>query len=127
MTTKVKVNDVAECKACGAKCCRYVAIQIEEPQSKREYSDVRWYLCHKNTWVFIDHDDSWFVQFNSPCEFLKSDSMCAIYGSRPEICSRHDPSDCEAIDGECQKFMLKTVEDLDMYLKLKGKHFSWKR
>lgn len=127
MTTKAKSTQIAECQACGAKCCQYVAIQIDEPESKSDYNDIRWYLCHKNVWVFIDHDDSWFVQFNTPCEFLAKNNTCSIYEVRPDICMHHDPSDCEALDGaESQKFMLKTVEDLDMYLKLKGKRYSWK-
>ena len=128
MTTKTKSGQLAECQACGAKCCQYVAIEIDEPESKNDYNDIRWYLCHKNVWVFIDHDDSWYVQFNTPCEFLKKDYTCGIYDVRPYICRQHDPSDCEALDDvECQKFMLKSVEDLDMYLKLKGKNYSWKR
>lgn len=130
MTTKTKSrsNQVEECMECGARCCQYVALQIDDPESKSDFSDIRWYLCHKDVWVFIDHDDSWYVQFNTRCEFLKQDNTCGIYEKRPEICDKHDPSDCEVIDdAECQKFMLKTIEDLDMYLKLKGKKLSWKR
>jgi len=128
MATRTRPANLKECQECGAKCCKYVAIQIDEPETTRDYHNIRWYLCHKNVWVFVDHDDSWFVQFNTPCEHLEPDGKCAIYDSRPAICREHDPGECEAVDpSECQKFMLKTIEDLDMYLKLKGKRIRWKR
>ena len=128
MAVKTKLTHVKECQTCGAKCCRYVAIEIDQPDTARDFHDIRWYLCHKDVWVFVDHDDSWYVQFNTPCEFLEKNSTCGIYDSRPAICRAHDPRDCEDTgDNECQKFMLKTVEDLDMYLKLSGRKIRWKR
>ena len=127
MAVRAKRTDVKECRACGAKCCKYLAIEIDEPETAHDFQNIRWYLCHRDVWVFIDHDDSWFIQFNTPCEFLQKDMTCRIYESRPLICRAHDPADCEAIDElECQKFMLKSVEDLDMYLKLRGRKFRWK-
>jgi Fe-S-cluster containining protein len=128
MPTKTKPVNVQECKHCGAKCCKYVAIEIDAPDNTKDFHDIRWYLCHKDVWVFIDHDDAWYVQFNAQCEFLQKDSTCGIYDTRPKICENHDPSDCEDLDeSDAQQFMLKSIEDLDMYLKLKGRKIRWKR
>lgn len=128
MAVRTKAADIKECQACGAKCCKYVAIEIDEPETPQDFQNIRWYLCHKDIWVFIDHDDSWFLQFNTRCEFLGKKDVCEIYDSRPSICRTHDPADCEDNDEDgCQKFMLRTIEDLDSYLKLRGRKIRWKR
>ena len=45
------------CHNCPAMCCRYVASEIDAPTSKREYDNIRWYLMHRDVYVFIGHDD----------------------------------------------------------------------
>ncbi len=128
MAVRTKAVDVKECQICGAKCCKYVALEIDEPEDTEDFHNIRWYLCHKDVCVFIDHDDTWYVQFNTPCEFLQKNSTCGIYDYRPAICRAHDPADCEGTDdSRCEKFMLRSIDDLDMYLKLKGKRIRWKR
>jgi Fe-S-cluster containining protein len=128
MALRTKPADVKACRACGAKCCRYVAVEIDEPETKEDFQDIRWYLCHRDVWVFIDHDDTWYLQFNASCEFLGKNSACEIYDSRPTICRSHDPADCEDNDEDgCQKFMLKTIDDLDSYLKLRGRRMRWRK
>ena len=54
------------CMECGAECCRYIATEIDEPTCKRDYDNVRWYLLHKDVYVFVDHDDCWYVEFETP-------------------------------------------------------------
>src|SRR5687767_11452053 len=41
------------CEGCD-HCCRYVSIQIDRPRSKHDFSNIRWYLLHKNISVMID-------------------------------------------------------------------------
>ena len=85
------------CTTCPAMCCRYIATQIDEPTRKREYDHIRWYLMHRDVHVFIDHDEEWYLEFETPCENLGPDNRCLIYEDRPRICSDHGDSDviCE--------------------------------
>jgi Fe-S-cluster containining protein len=90
----------APCNLCGGKCCEYIAIEIDKPKNKKDYDVIRWYLSHKNVNVFIDHDNKWYVEFRTPCEFQKPNKKCGIYANRPDICRRHGVShgDCEYYD-----------------------------
>lgn len=83
------------CEACGARCCRYVATQIDTPTSKREYDYLRWYLLHHHVNVFIDHEGDWYIEFETPCEQLGTDNRCMGYESRPHICRRHGTGDVD--------------------------------
>ena len=99
------------CDACGARCCRYVATQIDRPTTKREYDFVRWYLKHRHVNVFIDHQGGWYIEFETPCEHLGADSRCTCYETRPHICRGHGTgeSDCE-FHGETEPYRLRFTE-----------------
>ncbi|RMF80705.1 MAG: YkgJ family cysteine cluster protein, partial [Planctomycetota bacterium] len=32
------------CEHCTGFCCRYIALPIEEPETRQDYDDIRWYL-----------------------------------------------------------------------------------
>ena len=74
------------CVECEAQCCRYVAVEIDTPKTKKELDDVRWYLLHENIYVFVDHDDAWHIEFRTRCRALGDDHLCHEYADRPQIC-----------------------------------------
>ena len=62
MTTKTKKakkkSKVTQmCQKCDGKCCRYFALPIETPEDWDDYDDIRWYLCHEHTTVFVEDGD----------------------------------------------------------------------
>ena len=71
------MNKRNPCYGCD-KCCRYVALEIDTPEDREDIDQIRWFLVHKNVWIFIDHDDSWNIQFNTPCENLDEEGNCSI-------------------------------------------------
>ncbi|NQT50487.1 YkgJ family cysteine cluster protein [bacterium] len=82
------------CGTCDGKCCRYFALEIDKPTSKRDFEDIRWYLAHENTRVFVE-DGEWHLEVQNVCRHLDGDSRCRIYDDRPAICRDHKMSDCE--------------------------------
>jgi len=105
-----------DCTACGAKCCRYVVVEIDKPRAKIDCEEIRWFLAHENVLVYIDGDDrTWNVQFDTPCRHLDANNRCTIYGRRFEICRDHDPETCEVSDGEQTDTVFRTTEDFDRW------------
>ena len=45
------------CEHCAAACCRYLALPIDKPTTKRDYDDIRWYLMHEGVSVFVEESD----------------------------------------------------------------------
>lgn len=116
------------CTSCGAQCCRYVAVEIPRPSSKRDYDTVRWYLLHRNIQVFVDHDGEWFVEFVTPCEALLPDHRCGTYESRPQVCRDHGwpIGSCEHFASPC-RHLFQSVGEFEQYLDGKRIDWRWKR
>lgn len=116
------------CEACGAQCCRYVGVGIDRPRTKREFDTIRWYLLHENIHVYIDHENDWYIEFQTECENLLPDGACREYADRPQICRDHGwPA------GSCEYFadphrrLFRTVADFETYLGERGIDWRWKR
>ena len=103
------------CDGCDL-CCRHVALEIDEPEDKEDFDQIRWFLAHNDVWVFLDHDDSWNVQFNTPCEKL-NDELCSIYEKRPILCRKYSTENCEKYgEGDSHTKLWKTIEEFDEWL-----------
>ncbi len=82
------------CDQCVALCCRYFAFEIEKPESKRDFEDLRWYLYHEDNIVFVE-DARWYIQINRPCKALLPDNRCGVYENRPAICREYTTKNCD--------------------------------
>ncbi len=108
------------CDNCGGRCCRYIAFPIDNPETRKDYDDIRWYLCHKGITVFVE-DKQWYVSISSDCRHLCSDTnKCEIYEKRPQICREFDPTGCEYRSDE-YGYDLHFTDDEQMqeYIKIK--------
>ncbi|HIE10921.1 MAG TPA: YkgJ family cysteine cluster protein [Kiritimatiellae bacterium] len=120
MGSKVKKGrgsqrDHPPCRDCDARCCRYLAIEIDRPRTAADYDDIRWYLLHRQVAVFIDHDGIWHLEFRSRCEALGPDNRCTIYGCRPRICRKHGEENLCEFHASPYAVYMRTVEDLERY------------
>ena len=116
-------SEIVDCDACNADCCKYVATEIDAPTDKNDYDNIRWYLMHKNVNVFIDHDDNWYLEFETVCVHLGDDNRCKIYKKRPAICAMHGVGDgvCEFFGDELPyKICFKNEMDFEKYMKNKN-------
>lgn len=104
------------CDGCGAKCCRYVAIEIDTPETKEDFENIKWYVCHKNINVYFDCDDVWHIEFLTPCEFIGDDNLCTIYEKRPQICRDYSVETC-LHHNDYEEHTFTCVEDVEDYMK----------
>ena len=102
------------CQNCGAKCCRYLSLEIDKPKSKRSIENIRWFVSHRDVWVY-KHKGAWHLAFDTPCGHLDESNRCTIYEKRPAVCRDHDPTSCEDSATLRHDVELRTIEEVDEY------------
>lgn len=127
---KKKNGKELDCVECGAKCCRYLATEIDKPSSKTEYDHIRWYLLHRDVSVFIDHNGDWFLEFKTDCLALRDDLLCGNYGDRPRICRKHGEGHdtCEHHSDHAPHVVdFSTTAQFEKYLDDRKVKWRWKK
>jgi len=102
------------CKQCNGLCCKYFAMEIDKPTTKNDFENIRWYISHQKTTVFIQNR-KWYLNVKNRCKHLDGDNRCKIYENRPTICRRLDPKHCEYHDQNTVR-EIKTLKQLERYL-----------
>ena len=103
------------CDQCSALCCRYFALEIDEPETRSQFDDVRWYLVHENVVVFVEKK-KWYLGVMTRCKHLQPDNRCGIYERRPRICRSYSTDNCEYHGGDYGYDKLFTsAEQLEKY------------
>jgi Fe-S-cluster containining protein len=110
----------SQCDKCTGLCCRYFALPIETPETKADYADIRWYLCHEGISVFVEKGD-WYLSVKNACRHLSPrDHTCGIYERRPKICRKYKHSDCDFVQGEYDYELHFTSDrEMDEYIRIK--------
>ena len=107
---------LATCQRCGGKCCSYVALEIDEPTTRADFENIRWYCAHKDVWVFKE-DGDWYVVFDSPCVELAEDFSCRIHDERPQVCRDHPFGECDYFLRGRFDLELRTREEVEAYIR----------
>ncbi len=76
------------CDHCTAKCCRYFALPIDEPNELEDFEYIRWFLLHDSAAVFTE-DGTWYLLVHTKCKHLQDDNRCGIYTTRPQVCREY--------------------------------------
>jgi Fe-S-cluster containining protein len=105
------------CEECDAVCCKYFALEIDKPTTRNDFENIRWYISHQKTSVFIQ-DGKWYLNVKNRCKYLDANNRCKIYERRPAICRRLDPDRCEYHDRNAVR-EIKTPKQLERYLEEK--------
>jgi Fe-S-cluster containining protein len=114
-----KVEDCNPCKGCPALCCKFVAVELEEPEDEEDWDEIKWMLCHENITVYKDNDEDWVAEFETRCKMLDENDHCKIYDKRPQLCRDHDPESCVRHgDGDVYIILFEKPEDVDEYREL---------
>jgi len=87
------------CEHCTGHCCRHIALPIDEPENKRDFDDIRWYLVHEGVSVFVE-DGEWYVNIETRCRHLQEDFRCGIYETRPKVCREYSADNCDYHSGD---------------------------
>ncbi len=125
-----KTPSIDTCAACGARCCRHIALAIDTPACKRDYDNIRWFLMHKGVSVFVDHEGDWVLQFVTDCRYLDHGHACTRYKERPRVCRDYPGPDgnCEHLGAhEPHRRLFTCVEQFERYLTRKGVDWRWAR
>jgi len=109
----------ADCRKCGAKCCKYYALEIDEPDTRKEFDDIRWYVAHEKTSVFVE-DGKWYLHVFARCNYLDKDNRCRIYEKRPRICRKYNMTECE-FEGWEPELLFRKPEEVEAYF---AEHFG---
>ncbi|MFH1877245.1 MAG: YkgJ family cysteine cluster protein [Candidatus Omnitrophota bacterium] len=115
---------MSPCVKCRAKCCRYFALEIDTPRSKRDFENVRWFLAHNGVKIYVE-SRKWHLEVKSECRFLTEDHRCGIYEKRPLICREYEIESCEySLGGHSPSLIFHNIDELDKYL---AKRFKKKK
>ena len=90
-----------DCRKCNGMCCRYFGVPIETPENAADFDDIRWYMLHKGTEVYVE-DGDWYLNVQNVCRYLGPDNSCGIYETRPKICRGYSTDNCEITSDEYQ-------------------------
>jgi hypothetical protein len=82
------------CSGCQ-RCCTYVAVEVDAPDTPWMYDQYVWLLYHKNIWMYVEKGNKWYVQFETVCEKLGSRGECRVHGMHPVLCKEYDARNCE--------------------------------
>ena len=102
------------CEYCTAKCCRYFALPVENPETFAEWEYIRWFLLHDRATLFWD-EDNWYLLVHTTCKHLQPDNRCGIYETRPQICRDYTTEACEYEDDWVYDKYLETPEQVWEY------------
>ena len=102
------------CDHCTAKCCKYFALPIDEPKTRRDFDFIRWYLLHEWATVFTE-DESWYLLVHTQCKHLQPNNLCGIYDTRPQICRDYSIKNCEYEDDWVYDRYFETPEQVEEY------------
>lgn len=117
MKLDVISNNGSLCNQCVALCCRYFAFSIDKPEKKRDFEDLRWYILHEDTIIFVE-DGQWYVQVNRKCRALLPDNRCGIYHNRPTICRGYTTDSCDwHADAYDYDHVFSEPEQIEQYAK----------
>jgi Fe-S-cluster containining protein len=103
------------CDQCAGLCCRYFVLEIDKPETRRQFDDVRWYLVHEGTFVFIEKK-KWYLGVYARCKHLQQDNRCGIYDKRPRICREYSTESCDYHGGDYDwEILFSSAEQLEKY------------
>lgn len=109
------------CHDCPAKCCRYIALQIDAPTTPEDYDQIRWYLLHQDVVVWVD-DGDWHLEFRARCKVLQPDNTCGAYDTRPGICREYGSPEngpCEYYsEGNDFELLFDSAEEFESYARV---------
>ena len=102
------------CDHCSAKCCKYFALPIDTPTTRKDFDYLRWYLLHDRASLFTE-DGDWYLLVHTTCKHLMADNRCGIYETRPQICREYSTDGCEYEDDWTYEQYFETPEQVEEY------------
>src|SRR6516164_10227399 len=103
------------CDRCAALCCRYFALAIDNPDCRKDFDAIRWYLVHENVVIFVEKKQ-WYIGIMNRCKHLLPDNRCGIYETRPQVCRSYSSENCDYHGGDYDyEHLFTSADDLWTY------------
>lgn len=102
------------CDYCSGKCCRYFAMEIDEPVDWEDFDRLRWFVLHEYSTLFTE-DDHWFLLIQTRCRKLDENNRCTDYENRPNVCREYTTAHCEYEDHWVYDRYFETPEQVAEY------------
>jgi hypothetical protein len=120
-------NTKPTCDGCVAHCCRYISIEIDRPDTKWQYDQIRWMLLHGGISVGVNAENEWYVEIQARCEELDERNMCRSYLTRPQLCEDYSNEECPVWSpGSAYEFEFKTEAEFTAWLDQRGVDWRYK-
>jgi len=100
---------------CKSRCCRYITVVLPAPKRKADLDELSWFLAHENVSVYVEAR-RWHLEVQTPCRYLGSDNLCAVYEDRPEVCRDYEHDICEYPNRPRHALQFDTRESFDEWL-----------
>ncbi len=86
-------KDANLCEFCSAKCCKYIALPIDTPETREDFDNLRWYIMHGSGTinVFVE-EDQWYLMIHQACQHLLPDNRCGVYHTRHRFAATITPT-----------------------------------
>ena len=102
-------------------------VEIDRPESKWQYDQVRWMLLHEGISVYVDHDNDWYLEVQTRCGELTEKNLCRSYLERPKLCEEYSPEQCQVWNPEPpSKMEFKTADEFTAWLDSRGIDWRYK-
>ncbi|TAH34509.1 MAG: YkgJ family cysteine cluster protein [Planctomycetota bacterium] len=114
----------SKCATClPAKCCTYIAVQIDGPRRMEDFEDYLWFVAHEGVSLYVD-GGRWYLQFETRCRKLGRNNLCSIYDNRPKVCVAYTPDNCDRDDPARYAREFRTYEELLAYARKRFPNFT---
>lgn len=108
-------DDSSQCAKCTpARCCMYFSIEVDRPETERDFDDFLWMIAHRDV-EFYTKRRKWYLMVKTPCRFYDPARGCIIYPSRPRICRLHHPDECEFDEAYDFDLHFRSYDELERY------------
>jgi len=115
------------CEGCVAHCCRYISIEIDRPEAKWQYDQVRWMLLHDGISVGVDEQNDWYVEIQARCGELDDRNLCRSYLTRPKLCEDYSNEECPVWSAApAYKLEFRTADEFTAWLDERGVDWRYK-
>ena len=74
-----------DCLECGAKCCKFISIGLDEFPADLDPDPERYFNLHEGVRV-VETRGGREIVIASRCSALREDDTCSIYEDRPDLC-----------------------------------------
>lgn len=123
----IKITTENKCSFCvGSKCCNHVSLEIDKPETMKDFDQLLWKVSHKQVEIYKDEGNWYLLVSQVACDHLLPTRACGIYEKRPMLCREYSNEYCEFDSPAEESFDLyfPDYQSLDIYCRKRFKNWD---